>query len=189
MSKTSQSNVLSVNNQLIGALQKYLAKKTIMLAGKTWSTQDLVTAFANENAAIAASASAKATWVKAVATVTEDRATNDALRAALHQAVLVQFGTDPSVLDGFGYKQPGKRGIASPVTKVLAAAKRLATRKARGTLGSKQRKAISGALTTPQQFAVTLTAAGATVVATPVAAEAPAAATPVSAPNGTTTQK
>jgi hypothetical protein len=187
MSKTSQSKVVSANNKLIGALQKYLPKKTITLAGKAWSTQDLVTAFTDENDAIEASASAKTVWVKAVATVTEDRANNDVLRAALQQAVRVQFGADPSVLGDFGYKH-GKRSSASPATNVLAAAKRLATRKARGTLGSKQRKAISGALTTPQQFAVTLTASGATVIATP-AASAPAAATPVSALNGTTTQK
>jgi hypothetical protein len=182
MSKSSQSKVVSANVTIIGALQKYFPKKTITLAGKAWSTQALVTAFTNENNAIATSTTAKTAWVKAVATVTADRATNDVLRAALQQAVRVQFGADPSVLGDFGYPH-GKRGGASPVTKVLAAAKRLATRKARGTLGSKQRKAISGALTTPQQFSVTLTAAGATVTATP------AAATPVSAPNGTTTQK
>ena len=175
MGQSSQSKVVSVNNQLIGALQK-CGKKTLVLGGKAWATQDIVAKLTAENTAIAASSSAKAQWVKASATVKADRTANDALRAALHQAVLVQFGADPAVLDAFGYAKPRTRTPASSEAKVIAAAKRLATRKARGTLGSKQRKAIKGALTTPQAFAVTVTAAA-------------AAAAPVTAPNGTTTQK
>jgi hypothetical protein len=186
MSRSSQSNIVSVNNKLIGALEKYLPKKPLALAGKTWSTPELVAAFTGENNAIAASTSAKAACVAAIATVNEDRATNDVLRAALHQAVLLQFGPDPTVLAAFGYATPRKRGPASPEAKLIAAAKRAATRKALGTLGSKQRKALRTALVTP--FAVTVTPTATAAAAAP-AVSAPAASAPGAAPIGTTTQK
>jgi hypothetical protein len=164
-----------------------LPKKTLALGGKTWSTQDLVATFTGENSAIAASTSAKAAWVTAAATVNEDRATNEVLRAALHQAVLLQFGPDATVLDAFGYATPRKRPPASPEAKLVAAAKRAATRKALGTLGSKQRKALHDALVTPPTFAVTVTPT-ATAAAAP-AVSAPAVSAPAVAPVGTTTQK
>jgi hypothetical protein len=187
MGNASQSNVVSANNKVIGGLQKYMPKKTFVIAGKVWSTQDLVQTFTDENGEIAASTNAKAEWVKAAASVKANRAPNEALRAAIHQTVLVQFGADPTVLDAFGYAKPRKATPASPETKIVAAAKRVATRKARGTLGSKQRKALNRALTTPQAFTVSVTP---TVTATAApATSAPAVSAPAVSPNGTTTQK
>jgi hypothetical protein len=168
MSQSSLSSILSVNLKLVAALQKYLPKKTIVLAGKVWAVTDLVTAFTDENHDIAVAASAKAALTKASSAAKADRTANDPLRSALHQAVLVQFGQDPQVLEDFGYKVPRKRGPVSAETKVIAVAKRRATRAARGTLGSRQRQAIHGA---PQELTVSVTA-------TPAAAATPS--------NGTT---
>jgi hypothetical protein len=178
------SDIVTANNLLIAALQKYEPNKTFVFAGKTWSTQDLITAFTNENNAIAATTSAKATWLKSTAAAKADRATNDPLRSLLHQAMLVQYGSDAEVLAAFGYK-PRKQGIQTPETKVIAAAKQRATRAARGTLGSVERKTIHGALTSAQEFTVSVTP-----TATPGAPSAPSAtAAPSASANGTTTQK
>lgn len=157
MGKASQTKLVSVNRSIIAGLQAYWPEQTLVLAGKTWSTDDLVAALTGENDAIAATSSAKAAWLKATATLQAEALAAQALRAALHQYVLLRFGVDPVVLSAFGYKPPRKRGPSSPAARVIAAAKGLATRRARGTLGRKQRNAVYGALTTPQAFTVSVT--------------------------------
>jgi hypothetical protein len=111
-----------------------------------------------------------ATTVKVAA----ERAKAPALRAfmsALVQCVRVQFGTQADVLADFGL--PPKK-VATPLTveqKAAPAAKRAATREARGTKSAKAKKGIKGAVTG--------------VVVTPVVAGAPVAPTPTAPPGGT----
>jgi hypothetical protein len=147
-----QSDLASVNTKLIAAVQKYY-KKTITLAGKTWSVADLVAALNHENQAIATAATTKEDWIKAANTVQTYGSTNDPLRLELRQAVLVQFGADAEVLHAFGYAVPRKRAPKTGQAIVAATEKSRATRIARNTLSKRQRKAVRGALTTPAAFA------------------------------------
>jgi hypothetical protein len=88
--------------------------------------------------------------------------------------VKATFSKSPDVLADFGLAPKKARTPLTVDAKAAAAAKRAATRAARNTMGSKQRKAVKGDVTG--------------VVVTPVKA-APVAATPAgpSAPNGGTT--
>jgi hypothetical protein len=96
---------------------------------------------------------------------------------AFESLVRVMFGDDTTALADFGL-QPHKRALPKTAAeKAVAAAKRLATREARGTKGPKAKKAIHGNVT-------------AKLVVTPAApsAEAPAvpAPAPAAAPGGAT---
>jgi hypothetical protein len=107
--------------------------------------------------------------------VAAERAQGPALLLFIEELVAfikVTFGNQPDVLSDFGL---APRKVPTPPTaeqKAVAAAKRLATRKARGTMGPKAKKGVKGNVT-------------ATLVVTPAApAEAPAqpAATPPTLP-------
>ena len=92
--------------------------------------------------------------------------------AALVVFVKAAFGKSPDVLADFGL-QPKK--TSTPLTidqKAAAAAKRAATRAARHTMGTKQKKNVKGTITT----IVAPTPSNAPVVTGPVAS-APTAAT------------
>jgi hypothetical protein len=68
---------------------------------------------------------------------------------SVRQSVRAMYGTSPTILADFG---ENPRKVATPLTpaqKVIAAAKRAATRKARGTIGKKAKAEIVGALSGP----------------------------------------
>jgi hypothetical protein len=54
------------------------------------------------------------------------------------------FGASPSALEDFGRQPPKARTPMTAEQKAIANAKRAATRRARGTMGAKARKAIKG---------------------------------------------
>ena len=88
-----------------------------------------------------------------------------AVMIAFERIVRGSFGTSADVLADFGLTLPKARAPLTAEEKAVAAAKRAATRKARGTMGKVQKKAVKGAVS-------------ATLVVTPLAAPQPAMATP-----------
>ena len=80
--------------------------------------------------------------------------------------VKAAFGTSPDALADFGLQPKKAKAPATVTAKAAAAVKRAATRKARNTMGSQQRKLVKGDVTG--------------VIVTPITAPAPV--TP--APNG-----
>jgi hypothetical protein len=118
----------------------------------------------NRAAVVAAQAAATAK----VAAETAQMPALIALFNAFVALVRFQFGSDPTVLADFGLEP---RKVPTPLTteqKAAAAAKREATRKARGTTSAKAKKAIKGNVT-------------ATLVVTPDAPSAAAPAVPAAA--------
>jgi hypothetical protein len=93
-----------------------------------------------------ASAAAYKAWLQAVA---KERATTKAINTPLLEAlrhyVAAVFGTNSDEYLAFGFAPPKPR-VKSPEAKVIGAAKMRATRKARHTMGRKQRLAITGAV-------------------------------------------
>ena len=121
-----------------------------------------------------------ATTVK-VATETAKAPALRAFMSALVECVRVQFGTQADVIADFGLSP---RKAPTPLTigqKAAAAAKREATRTARGTMSAKAKKGIKGAVT---GVVVTPIVAGAPVVQAP---NAPTAAPVLGAATGGTT--
>jgi hypothetical protein len=123
----------------------------------------------NRAAVVAAQATAKAK-------VAAEKAAMPALNVILHAFVAFirfTFGSDPEALADFGLA-PHK--VPAPQTaeqKAVAAAKREATRKARGTTSAKQKKSVKGNVTA----ALVVTPATPAPAEAPVAPAAPAATT------------
>src|SRR5262249_47398410 len=111
--------------------------------------------------------------------VTTERAQLPTLRAfllAFVDLVKVQFGTQPDVLADFGLKPKKAPTPLTPEQKLAAKAKRDATRKARGIIGTRKRPAVTGDGTGVEITSVTGAHTAATV-SHPAAQTAPAAST------------
>jgi hypothetical protein len=88
-------------------------------------------------------ATAKANWLNAAATYKTINAQAVIVVRELRNLVIGIFGASSSKLADFGFA-PSKRTPLTPAKKAAAAVKRAATRKARGTMGKKQKLAITG---------------------------------------------
>jgi acetyl/propionyl-CoA carboxylase alpha subunit len=124
-------------------------------------------AVADNRAAVTAAKAEAAAKIDA-----ENTALNDLLAfvRALVAFIRFTFGDDPTALDDFGVTPLKARTPMTAEQKAVAAAKRQATREARGEVGTKKRKAIKGSVTA--QLVVTPE-----TPATPAAPATPSAAT------------
>jgi hypothetical protein len=76
----------------------------------------------------------------------DERAKSRALVTGVRQALQAAFADSAETLAKYGLK-PRKKPVVSPQTRVAAAAKAKATRAARHTMGSNQKKAVKGDVT------------------------------------------
>ena len=145
--------VTALYQQAIHGLQTHLADKTLLVNGKPVTTADGINILQQQIAAMQASMDARTAWLQAVA---RERASAKAavapFLAGLRHYVIAVFGLGSDAYLAFGFT-PLKARIKSPAAKVVGAVKALATRKARNTMGSRQRLAVSGAL--PSAIAMT----------------------------------
>ena len=161
-----------VGNLIKGSGQHLDPTQKVVLSGTATTVAAILTQLQsfvnNRNAVVAAQATAR----DAVAT---ERAQAPALNVvidAFEAFVRFTFGEKATILSDFGL---APRKVPAPKTaeeKAVAAAKRKATREARGTMGPKQKQSVKGNVT-------------ATLVVTPAPAPAPAEA-PVASPAATT---
>jgi hypothetical protein len=153
--------------QVIVGIQKHLLTvPTLPLAGSTYTPADLVKLVQSriDSAGVVAAAGANRH-----ATVVAHDALGTKLTPilrGLRQYVLNVFGETSPVLADFGFTAP-KTATRTPQEKAAAAAKALATRKARGTMGKKQKKGVKG--TVPATAPVTLPTASPPAAPSPVA--------------------
>lgn len=169
-SKETKGTRAALAASLAAGAQKHIAAGTSLSVGGSLLTlaqiETTLNGFASLRTAVDA---ARAALQAKLATETAQTAAMNAFLSAFVKIVRGMFGSQPDVLADFGL-QPTK--AKTPLTveqKAAAAAKREATREARGTKGSKQKASIKGNVT------------GVTV--TPVTAPA---ATPPAASSGTT---
>jgi hypothetical protein len=170
----SKGQVVALAKQMIAGADKHLAKTTqVALVGSSFTPaqiasklQTLVDLRSDVNAAKAAT----------VAKLAVETAQAPALRtfmSALASYVKAAYGTSPDVLADFGIA-PKARTPLTVEAKAAATAKRAATRAARHTMGTKQKKGVKGDVTG--------------ILLTPVKAPSPTVATPSSpAPTATST--
>jgi hypothetical protein len=174
MRKNDQSVVLQ---KIASGTQENLLTKTVVFGGKTWKGTDIVAAVQKQVAMIQATEAAHAAWIKAAGD--EKTSYTDVigpLVTALRGYIGVVYGVGSQVWLDLGFPPKRARNKPSAKTTTTAVEQRAATRKARGTLGKKQRLAIKGVTVTP----VTAPEASA-----PSAASAPAAtAASSSSPSG-----
>jgi hypothetical protein len=118
--------------------------KPLLLDGEAFTVAQLAALFRDHDDAIAAVDRARAGLAAAV-----ERERVAALRAvhltrALKTVVHAHFGDSPEAWADFGWEVPRKPGPRTPEAKARGAAKGRETRRARGTMGKKQRKKIRG---------------------------------------------
>jgi hypothetical protein len=139
-----KTEVVSIYQHAIEGVQKCLAGTTLTLAGKRVTSAAAIAILQQRIDVVQASAAAHTAWLQAVA---KERETTKAISApflaALRLYVAAMFGIHSDEYRAFGFVPPKPR-IATLAAKVVGAAKLRATRKARHTMGSKQRRAVIG---------------------------------------------
>jgi hypothetical protein len=179
--KQNRNSEMAADQKLIDGLTKHAATlPSFVIAGVSTTTTNVITKLQARIAAEEAVQPARATWLAAVAQARSEIAATKSVVSAVKQAILSAFAGQADMLADFGLT-PRKARVVSPEQKVAAAAKSKATRAARHTAGSVQKKAVKGGVT--GVVVTPVTSAPGTVVSTP-ATGGPAAS---AAPGSTTT--
>jgi hypothetical protein len=158
--------------QVIVGIQKHLLSvPSLPLAGSTYTPADLVKLVQSRIDSAGVVAAAGANKHATVVAHTALGTTLTPVLRGLRQYVLNAFGETSPVLADFGFTPPKKRTL-TPEKKAAAALLAKATRKARHTVGKKQKLAIKGAVSpaapaNPPASASAPTAVAPTAPATP----------------------
>jgi hypothetical protein len=163
MSKANKTTITALDQKIIAALGSQLkTTATITLGGEAYKAKDLQQQLQAEVDAASTTQSAKTAWQQAV--LAEEKVATQAalLRKALRAYLIGTYGAKSATVAEFGLAP--KEATVDVATKALAIQKRAATRVARGTMGSKQKKGIKG----------TVPAASSSAAASPPAPVVPA---------------
>ncbi len=168
---TGKDTAASRSKSLIDGMKKHFSNASAPLAfeGSTFTPAQLASAFQTLIDLRAAVDDAQAVAKAKVAIEATQAPPLRRLQSAFVAFVKVTFGNSPDVLADFGLKP---RKATTPLTvdeKATAAAKRAATRAARNTMGSRQKKKVKGTVVSP-----TPSTASTPVVAPSHVASAPA---------------
>jgi hypothetical protein len=180
---------------IVGLAKHYATVGSLTIEGATYTPAQLEASLQKLIALRKGVDDAKAA---AKARIADERAQAPALRklmVALATVVKGAFGTSPDVLADFGLAPKKARAPLTVEQRATVAAKRKATRAARHTMGTKQRKkvkgavsgvvitpVISGVMSTPSASATSTPASDATSQPPAVAAPAPGASAATPAP-------
>ncbi len=149
--KKSKADLVASNAKAMAAVDKYLSNIGPMtFDGTSYTPASLKAVFQADTDAINAADAQHTQWKQLLLTVALTHKNVAAMRRWLRGFVLSFFGSQaPAVLGDFGLPTPKARTAKSVVTKAVAVAKMRATRKARHTLGSKQKQEIKGTVDVP----------------------------------------
>jgi hypothetical protein len=166
-SKPSKATALARVQALIAGTKTHFPTSSITLGNTAYTAASLVELFQSLADAIAATDTAHAGTKDAVTALRGARAKVSPVMLAYKRWLLTTFGTATQTLADFGVPPPKARTPRTSEQNAAAAAKRTATRKARGTVGKKKKLAVKGDVT--GVLVTPLTSAGAS---TPSAAPA-----------------
>ena len=186
ISTKNRSVTQALDGQVIVGIKKDLQNVStpLPLAGSTYTMATLVQLIQSRIDAANAVITARATWLHAGEAYNALNTNVTQVVRALRQYVINTFGPDSPVLADFGFTPP-KKAEMTPEAKVARAEKSAATRKARGTMGKKQKAKIKGTVPATGTTPAPSDPASPPASATPVApATPPAQATPSPAPAG-----
>jgi hypothetical protein len=145
--KRNKATVVVLAQQLGAGTARHLGGSTqVPLLGSSYTPAELTTKFQQVVSLQADVDTAKAAIKDKLATQKASMATLRPLMGALVAYVKVVYGTQPGILADFGI-HPKARTPLTVEAKAAAVAKRTATRAARGTKGSVQKKGIKGDVT------------------------------------------
>ena len=147
-SKARNSRLGNATKFLAGFRKHVLPAQSLVIGGVTYTYDQLQASLQGTIDAESAVLTTRAAWQNAVKGEKDKRTQNRPFLDALTQTVVAMFGTSVETLADFGLA-PRKPRTVKPATKVLAAQKNLATRKARNTMGKKQKAGIKGTVSAP----------------------------------------
>jgi hypothetical protein len=176
MVKTAKTTQVALAGQLIAGTKKHFASTSpLTFASASFTPAQIETSLQTLIDLRSEVDTAKATAKAKLAAEKTQAPPLRTFMAALESFVRATFSNSPDVLADFGLTPKKARAPITVVDKAAAAAKRKATRVARKTMGSQQKKAVKGNV--------------AGVLVTPISAAPPIATVPAgpSAPPGTTT--
>jgi hypothetical protein len=134
---------------IASGVQKHFPNATLTLAGQTLTTSQLADRIQQDIAASDATDKARAAWLTQVQAERSTHASLAPVLRSLRSLVIAQFGDSPDagdVLADFGYS-PRKVPERTAAAKAQSADKGRATRAARHTMGSQQKKKVKGTVT------------------------------------------
>jgi hypothetical protein len=153
--KRSRNSEIAADQSLIGGLTQHAATlPSFVVAGVSTTNADVIAKLQARIAAENAVPPARATWLAAVSAARSEVAATKSVVSAVKQAILAAFAGQADALGDFGLT-PRKTRVMTPEAKIASAAKAKATRAARHTAGSVQKKAVKGDVTGVVVTAVT----------------------------------
>lgn len=183
-SKVNRTTQQAADQKLIDGLKKHEATvPSLVIGGTSIKTTDIIGILQARIDARNAAVATKATWQSGVKADYDERSKTKTVVSGVRQALQVAFVGSIDALADFGLK-PRKPAVRTPEQKQAAAAKAKATRAARHTMGSQQKKTVMGNVT---GIVVTPTTNATTVVATPTTSAVPPAASVTGTAAPTTT--
>ena len=142
-----RTDVIAGDQAMIDGIKKFLSGiGTLPVGSQNMTPADLIKVFQERIDAGKAAIAAEASRAAAVKADRDERAKTAALVRAFRRIVQGMFSASPDTLAVFGLR-PQKVAKKTVASKAQAAAKTRATRKARNTLGKKQKASIHGTVT------------------------------------------
>jgi hypothetical protein len=158
---TSLTIMIAMLGKLIAGLQKHPPASGMPIDGKSYTAAQVEGILQPIIDAMNATVAAKASFSEAASVSNTAYAANRSFIRDLRQTLQITYGSQASVLADFGLA-PRKKPVLTAAEKNEAAAKALATRKARNTMGAKQKAKITGA--TPAATTQSTTPVATTIV-------------------------
>jgi hypothetical protein len=141
---TNKSSRVARDQQLIDGITKHLGRSTaIFVLGKKYTISQIVALLKERIAKVSAASAAKAVWTEAVKADRQHTQTTQELVVGVRQTLLTMFAS-VDVLADFGISPRKTRKVLLSTEKADAVAKAKATRKARHTMGKKEKLKIKG---------------------------------------------
>jgi hypothetical protein len=145
---------LASDSALLAGVKKHIATlSTVTVAGQSYTPTEVVATLQPLVDTGTAAATSKVTWQDSVKAAATAQAEAKAFVAQLRLAIYVLFGNSASILSDFGMV-PRKVRTTDPLAQVVAAERRRATRKARGTMGKVEKASIKGSVPATISIAV-----------------------------------
>ncbi len=145
MNKPKKSSRSDRNRQAIAGLRKHYANgPSLAIDGVSYTPADIERILQDSIDAADATTAAAAAFHKAVAAEKAASAKGDPLYRGLRTLLIHQYKTAPNTLADFGITLQPKRQVPNAANVADAVVKRDATRKARHTMGKRQKADIKG---------------------------------------------
>ena len=175
--RENSAKIVATCNERLAALNKFVTAKTQMtINGEPMKLSDVTAIYQTALDARSTAATQRVAYEHALDAREQADSARLTTDAGLEIWVLSQFGVGSQTASEFGFS-PRKVGVKSAQTKADAVTKNLSTRKARMTMGKRQKADIKGTVVAP-------TAPAAPVNSAPVATPAPVAPVVTPALNG-----